>query len=331
MKIEKIDINKIKPYEKNAKIHTPEQIEQIKKSIQEFGMNDPIAVWGKDNLIVEGHGRLEALKQLGYTEVECIRLDHLTDEERRAYTLAHNKLTMNTDFDIDLLNDELFNIDNIDMADFGFDVELPIEEHELTEDDYEVEVPEEPKAKPGDIYQLGEHRIMCGDNGIFKGVPLTETEKELSTIVRNIYAINPTDGKYILTDDKLIVCQSNMKSEDIRTMLGNARPEVIINPLGEWTGGTDVDSGATNRKLGSDMAQSVTGGGLHGKDLSKADVSVNIYAFLKAQETGKVQEFHCAIGDEAIDGKDYSEIVEIARKYIKDIGGFEKFAEWGLF
>ena len=138
MKIEKIDINKIKPYEKNAKIHTPEQIEQIKKSIQEFGMNDPIAVWGKDNLIVEGHGRLEALKQLGYTEVECIRLDHLTDEERRAYTLAHNKLTMNTDFDIDILNDELFNIDNIDMELFGFDVELPIEEHELTEDDYEV-------------------------------------------------------------------------------------------------------------------------------------------------------------------------------------------------
>ena len=164
MKIEKIDINKIKPYEKNAKIHTPEQIEQIKKSIQEFGMNDPIAVWGKDNLIVEGHGRLEALKQLGYTEVECIRLDHLTDEERRAYTLAHNKLTMNTDFDIDILNDELFNIDNIDMELFGFDVELPIEEHELTEDDYEVEVPEEPKAKLGDIYQLGNHRAMCGDS-----------------------------------------------------------------------------------------------------------------------------------------------------------------------
>ena len=120
MEIIKIKIEDLKPYEKNAKIHTQEQVEQIKRSIEQFGMNDPVAVWGEDNLIVEGHGRLEALKQLGYEEVECIRLDHLTDEERKAYTLAHNKLTMNTDFDFDLLNVELDNIDNIDMSDFGF-------------------------------------------------------------------------------------------------------------------------------------------------------------------------------------------------------------------
>ena len=103
-----------------------------------------------------------------------------------------------------------------------------------------------------------------------------------------------------------------------------------INPLGYWTGGTDVDTGATNRKLGSDMADSVTGGGLHGKDLSKADVSVNIYAFLKAQETGTAVELCCAIGDEYIDNKPYAKIVEIAREFIFDLGGFEKFAEWGL-
>ena len=103
-----------------------------------------------------------------------------------------------------------------------------------------------------------------------------------------------------------------------------------INPLGEWTGGTNVDTGATNRKLGSDMADSVTGGGLHGKDLSKADVSVNIYAWLKAQETGKPVELCCAIGDDTVDGIPYAEIVEIARNYIQSIGGFEKFAEWGL-
>lgn len=174
-------------------------------------------------------------------------------------------------------------------------------------------------------------KVRCGDNGIFKGVPLTENEKEISMIARDIYAINPTDGKYILTDDKLIICQSNMHNEDLKTMFKNARQKLIINPLGEWTGGTDVDSGATNRKLGSDMAQSVTGGGLHGKDLSKADVSVNIYAFLKAQETGKAVELCCAIGDDTIDGKPYAEIVEIARNYINKIGGFEKFAEWGLF
>ena len=174
-------------------------------------------------------------------------------------------------------------------------------------------------------------KLRCGDNGIFKGVPLTYNEKKLSAIARDIYKDYPTDGKYILTDDKLIICQSNAKSEDILVKSIGLSEQIIVNPLGEWTGGTDVDSGATNRKLGSDMAQSVTGGGLHGKDLSKADVSVNIYAFLKAQETDKVVELCCAIGDDMIDGKPYSEIVEEAREYINKIGGFEKFAEWGLF
>ena len=170
----------------------------------------------------------------------------------------------------------------------------------------------------------------CGDNGIFKGVPLTYNEKTISTIARRLYKCFPYDGKYILTDNKLIVCQSNASNDDIRKEL-YCKQEKTINPLGEWTGGTDVDSGATNRKLGSDMAQSVTGGGLHGKDLSKADVSVNIYAFLKAQETGKEVNLCCAIGDDTIDGKPYSEIVEIARDYINKVGGFEKFAEWGLY
>lgn len=173
--------------------------------------------------------------------------------------------------------------------------------------------------------------IRCGDNGIFKGVPLTENEREISRIARKIYNNFPTDGKYILSNDKLIICQSNASSGVLKFMFESDKRKVIVNPLGEWTGGTDVDSGATNRKLGSDMAQSVTGGGLHGKDLSKADVSVNIYAFRKAQETGEVVELCCAIGDDIIDGKPYSEIVEIARNYIKDIGGFEKFAEWGLY
>lgn len=172
--------------------------------------------------------------------------------------------------------------------------------------------------------------IRCGDNGIFKGVPLTENEIKISAIARHLYEHFPYDGKYILTDEKLIICQSNATNEEIdKEVLCDQ--EKIINPLGEWTGGTDVDSGATNRKLGSDMAQSVTGGGLHGKDLSKADVSVNIYAFKKAQKTGKVVELCCAIGDTKVDGKPYKEIVEEARKYIEEIGGFEKFAEWGLF
>lgn len=170
-------------------------------------------------------------------------------------------------------------------------------------------------------------KLRCGDNGIFKGVPLTDEQKKLSEIARNIYSKYPYDGKYILDKDKLIICQSNAKEEDLRKLYPNA----IINPLGYWTGGINVDTGAVNRKLGSDMADSVTGGGLHGKDLSKADVSVNIYAFKKAQETGKTVEISCAIGDEIIDGKPYSEIVEEARSYIKEIGGFEEFAKWGLY
>lgn len=178
--------------------------------------------------------------------------------------------------------------------------------------------------------------IRCGDNGIFKGMPLTVEEKEMSYIAKQIYNLVKSDGKYILNDDKLIICQSNTNTNILKYVLDTAysnfkHKEITINPLGDWEGGINVDSGATNRKLGSDMAQSVTGGGLHGKDLSKADVSVNIYAFLKAQETREPVELFCAIGDAEIDGKPYSEIVEIARKFIKDIGGFEKFAEWGLY
>ena len=168
--------------------------------------------------------------------------------------------------------------------------------------------------------------VRCGDNGIFKGVPVTEEQKKLSGIARAIYAFNRTDGKYILNGDRLIICQSNARSDELRSIFPNAE----VNPLGDWTGGPDVDSGATNRKLGSDMADSVTGGGLHGKDLSKADVSVNIYAWLEAQRTGKPVEFCCAIGDETINGIPYEEIVETAREYIRSLGGFENFAAWGL-
>lgn len=169
--------------------------------------------------------------------------------------------------------------------------------------------------------------IKCGDNGIFKGLPLTEEEKEISNIARYIYKKYDSDGKYILDEDKLIICQSNAETKELKEIY----PDAIINPLGYWTGGTNVDTGCTNRKLGSDMAHAVTGGGLHGKDLSKADVSVNIYAFLKAQEIQKEVQLSCAIGDETIDNKPYEEIVKIAKEYITIIGGFEKFAEWGLF
>jgi S-adenosylmethionine synthetase len=190
-----------------------------------------------------------------------------------------------------------------------------------------VQVPQDPHLADN---QRG--KVRCGDNGIFCGMPVTVEQKTLSEIAREIYAQYPTDGKYVFNlrdngiDHDLIICQSNANEEELR----KTYPEAVINPLGSWTGGPDVDTGATNRKLGSDMGDAVTGGGLHGKDLSKADVSVNIFAHLQAQSTGRPVKMFCAIGDEKIGGIPYGTIVKIASNYIKRIGGFEKFAEWGL-
>jgi len=180
-------------------------------------------------------------------------------------------------------------------------------------------------------------KLRCGDNGIFSGVESNEQEAKLSEIVHKLYKLYPTDGKYIIRKgqegDELIVCQSCTDAkfvDQVRALLEPGDQIFAINPLGEWTGGVNVDSGATNRKLGSDMGRAVTGGGLHGKDLSKADVSLNIYAHIKALNEGWPVEISCAIGDEMVDGMEYGDIVEIARDYIKQRGGFEKFAEWGL-
>lgn len=189
---------------------------------------------------------------------------------------------------------------------------------------------------PQDVHLANnqEGEIRCGDNGIFKGEPLTSEEIELSEIAHFIYELCPTDGKYIFDEknNKLIVCQSCVDSIWLLNVLNAKYPQynIIVNPLGNWTGGSDVDSGATNRKLGSDQGRSVTGGGLCGKDCSKADVSVNIYAWLEAQRTGKPQNFFCAIGDTEVNGIPYSEIVKVAKEYIDSIGGFESLAEWGL-
>lgn len=178
--------------------------------------------------------------------------------------------------------------------------------------------------------QLGKTR--AGDNGIFKGVPISFEVAYLSKMAREIYKEFPSDGKYIVSfdDERIIACQSNANYAQIKQIIQPGDMTLVVNPLGDWTGGTDVDTGATNRKLGSDMGEAVTGGGLHGKDLSKADVSVNIYAHIIAQKTGKIVEYSCAIGDEEIDGLPYSSIVSIARDYINKLGGFEKLAEWGL-
>lgn len=190
-----------------------------------------------------------------------------------------------------------------------------------------------------------EGEIRCGDNGIFKGTPITEAQQWLADFVGWEYSCNQTDGKAYIVDRvhdyddvhfhdyDVVHCQS----KDHRTGMING---IRYNPLGYWTGGPDVDTGATNRKLGSDLGDAVTGGGIHGKDLSKADVTVNIALHLLAQETGHTWEATCSIGDTEVVMKDmetleertesYSDLVETARKYITSIGGFERFAEWGL-
>ena len=168
LKIEYVKLSEIKPYKGNAKTHPKEQVEQIKKSILEMGDGDaakgfldPIGIW--HNEIVEGHGRYFAAQELGFDTVPVIRLDGLTDEQRRAYTLIHNKLTMNSDFDFDILSAELDDIFDIDMSDFGFDLSLDDEEpQEVVEDEVPEEV--ETRCKLGDLWKLGEHFLICGDS-----------------------------------------------------------------------------------------------------------------------------------------------------------------------
>lgn len=155
LRIEYLPIDRLKPYERNAKEHPQEQIEQIKESIRQFGMNDPIGIWGDECVVVEGHGRLIALQQMGESEAPTIRLDHLTDDQRRAYTLSHNKLTMNSGFDAAILQMELEDLEiNFDMGSLGFDYK-PIG------DDGEEEPPEDFKEFDDDI--ATEHKCpSCG-------------------------------------------------------------------------------------------------------------------------------------------------------------------------
>ena len=209
---------------------------------------------------------------------------------------------------------------------------------------------------PQDVHLADNQKgaVRCGDNGIFKGVPPTHEQKLLTAIAASIYDRHPSDGKYIIQgkgrlaapEFDVTVCQSHLSREQepelrehLRKAYGIDQP--TINPLGEWTGGPNTDSGATNRKLGSDMGDSVTGGGLMGKDLSKADVSVNIVCHLKAVASGQVVTAICSIGDESVtftyasgrtETERFADIVEQARLYIlTDCGGsFERFAEWGL-
>lgn len=194
--------------------------------------------------------------------------------------------------------------------------------------DLEIKYIEVPQDKE---LAKNQETIKAWDNWIFKWIPTDEEVKELSYIAHNIYSKFPTDGKYILDKEagRLIICQSQATNKQIEDLVWNDY-DLVINPLWEWTWWINVDTWATNRKLWSDMWRAVTWWWLHGKDLSKADVSVNIYAHIKAQEENREIDICCAIWDNTIDWKKYSEIVEIAKEYIKQKWWFEKFAEWWI-
>lgn len=181
-------------------------------------MNDPIAVW-HENVIVEGHGRLLACKELGIETVPVIRLDHLTDEQRKAYCLVHNKLTMNTDFDMELLMHELDDIEDINMEDYGFDDLDVDDEAEAAEDDYNGELPEEPKSKRGDIYKLGNHRLMCGDSTSIDDVQKLTGGGNMDLLITDPpYNVDYT-GK---TKDALKIENDKMGDSDFRQFLVDA-------------------------------------------------------------------------------------------------------------
>lgn len=196
------------------------------------------------------------------------------------------------------------------------------------------------KIVPQDEYLAANQNeeIKCGDNGIFKACKISDEEKKLANIVKKLYNENPKDGKFIYDErtDTLIACQSNIETQKLKKELEKTGiKNITVNPLGDWTGGINVDTGATNRKLGSDMGRAVTGGGLHFKDISKSDVSVNVYLHKLANEQNLNEvTCKCAIGDKnlIINGKEvsYKEITDEAFKYIQDLGGFEKLGEWGL-
>ncbi len=167
---------------------------------------------------------------------------------------------------------------------------------------------------------------LCPGSGIYTSAPLTAEQKRLSRTARKFYADHPDAGAYLLQGERLTICHGG-ELEALRMEY----PHAEVWPLENWNGSTSSAAGATNRRLQSDLADSVGSGGLHGRDLSNPDVSLSIYAFLLAQQTGRPVQLICAAGDSTVCGTPYASILQEAGEYIRFLGGFEKLAEWGLY
>jgi DNA modification methylase len=216
-------LSEIKPYEKNPRKNDA-AVEYVANSIKEFGFKVPIVI-DKDGVIVAGHTRYKASKKLKLTEVPCIIADDLTPEQIKAYRLADNRVAEKSEWDIDLLSGELDDILNIDMAQFDFDLSENVEESEVVEDDFDVELPEEPKAKLGDIYQLGNHRLMCGDSTSIDNVEKLMNGNKVSLLLTDPpYNVNYEGSAGKIMNDK-------MDNDSFRQFLRDAftAADVVMN------------------------------------------------------------------------------------------------------
>lgn len=212
-----LPIGELKPYKKNTRKHQQKDVDNIALSIQKYGMNDAIGIWGEENVIVEGHGRLLACKKLGMTEVPCVRLDHMTDEQRREYAIAHNATAELSEWDFAVLSEELTDLDLVGF-DFGFLSMQEDEEIEAEEDDFDVDsaTPSDPKAKLGEIYKLGRHRLMCGDSTNIDDVKKLCGEHEMDMLLTDPpYNVNYEGSAGKIKND-------NMENDKFREFLRSA-------------------------------------------------------------------------------------------------------------
>ena len=186
-------IEEIKPYERNPR-KNDEAVKYVAESIKKFGFKVPIII-DKEGIIVAGHTRYKASKELGLEEVPCIIADDLNEEQIKAFRIADNKVSEKSEWDFELLEEELNGIFDIDMSDFGFDLDFDIEEEKEIIEDEVPEVPEEPKAKLGDIYQLGNHRLMCGDS-----IKEEDVAKLMNGVKADMVFTDPPYGMNLDTD-----------------------------------------------------------------------------------------------------------------------------------
>lgn len=225
LKIEYRKVSDLLPYARNARTHSDAQVSQLAASIKEFGFNNPVAVDG-DGMILCGHGRVMAAQKLGMTEIPTVCLSHLSDTQKKAYILADNKLALNAGWDNDMLKVELEDLkfSNFDLDLVGFSTEEldeimnQDEEPEVEDDDYTVAVPQEPKAKSGEVYILGKHRLMCGDSTSIQDVEklMGGGEYQADLLLTDPpYNVDYEGG----TDKKLKIKNDNMEDQAFRQFL----------------------------------------------------------------------------------------------------------------